>query len=63
MYSTLDIPKHLEKGIEEGILQNTMNIRDLLYSTGNSAQYYVTTSMGKESEKRIDTCVRVTDSL
>ena len=25
--------------------------KDLLYSTGNSAQYYLTTSLGKEFEK------------
>ena len=35
--------------------------RDLLYSTGNSTQYFVMTYMGKESKKRVGT--RVTDSL
>ena len=47
----LDIPKHLEKAREEAVLQHTVDIKDLLYSTGKSAQYYAITSMGKESEK------------
>ena len=35
--------------------------KDLLYSTGNSAQYSVLTLMEKEFEKKIDTCI--TESL
>ena len=32
--------------------------KDLLYSTGNPAQYYITTEMGKEFEKeQIHVCV------
>lgn len=64
MYSALDIPKHVEKGIEEGILQDTMNIVGPAGTAqGSVVVYYVITSMGKESEKRIDTCIRVADSL
>ena len=37
--------------------------KDLLYSTGNSIQYSVITYMGKESEKRMDTCIYITESL
>ena len=37
--------------------------RDLLYSTGNSAQYYVTTYMGKIIWNRIDICICITESL
>ena len=36
--------------------------RDLLYSTGNSAQYSVMAYMGKESKKRVDICICITDS-
>ena len=36
---------------------------ELLYGIGNSAKYSVMTLMGKESEKRIDTCVCITESL
>ena len=31
--------------------------KDLMYSTGNSTQYVITTYMGKESEKWIYVCV------
>ena len=37
--------------------------KDLLYSTGNSTHYSIMTHMGKESKKRIDICVCITDSL
>ena len=37
--------------------------RDLLYSTGNSAQHSVITCMGNESEKRMDMCLCITESL
>ena len=30
---------------------------DLLYSTGNSAQYPILTKMGKELEKELDLCI------
>ena len=36
--------------------------KDLLYSTGNTAQYSVVAYMGKES-KRVDICICITDSL
>ena len=34
-----------------------------LPSTGNSTQYSVMTHMGKESKKRVDICICITDSL
>ena len=34
--------------------------KDLLYSTGNSTQYFVMAYMGKE---RVDICICMTDSL
>ena len=37
--------------------------KDLLYSTENSTQYSVITYMRKESVKRMNTCVCITDSL
>ena len=37
--------------------------RDLLYSTGNSTQYSVMAYTGKESKKRVDICICITDSL
>ena len=37
--------------------------KDLLYSTGNSTQYSVMAYMGKESKKRMDICICITDSL
>ena len=37
--------------------------KDLLYSTGNSTQYFVMAYMGKESKKRVDKCICITDSL
>ena len=37
--------------------------KNRLYSTGNSTQYSVMTYMGKESKKRVDTCICITDSL
>ena len=37
--------------------------KDLLYSTGNSAQYYVVAWMGGEFGGRMDTCVCITESL
>ena len=37
--------------------------KDLLYNTGNSTQYSVMTYMGKESKKRVDICIWITDSL
>ena len=40
-----------------------MTNRDLLYRAGNSTQSSVMTYMGKESEKRVDLCICVTDSL
>ena len=37
--------------------------KDLLYSTGDSTQYSIITYMGKESEKRINACVYISESL
>ena len=37
--------------------------RELLYSTGNSTQYFVITYMGNEAEKRVDQLVHITESL
>ena len=37
--------------------------KDLLYSTGNSTQYSAMTYMRKESKKRVDICICVTDCL
>jgi len=37
--------------------------KDLPYSTGNSAKYYVATYMRKKSEKRINTYIGITESL
>ena len=40
-----------------------MTNKNLLYSTGNSTQCSVLTSMGKEAKKRVDLCIYVTNSL
>ena len=37
--------------------------KNLLYNTGNSTQYSVMACMGKESKKRVDICMCLTDSL
>ena len=37
--------------------------KDLLYSTGNSTQYSVMAYVGKESKKRVDIRICLTDSL
>ena len=37
--------------------------KNLLHSTGNSAQYYVVAWMGGEFGGRMDTCVCITESL
>ena len=37
--------------------------KDQLYSTGNSTQYSVMAYMGKESKKRVDGCICITESL
>ena len=37
--------------------------KDMLYSTGNFTQYSVMAYMGKESKKRLDICIFITDSL
>ena len=37
--------------------------KDLQYSTGNSTQYSVTACTRKESKKRVDICICITDSL
>ena len=37
--------------------------KSLLYSTGNSTQYFTVNYMGKEAKKRVNTCVYITDSL
>ena len=37
--------------------------KDLLYSTRKSTQYSVMAYMGRESKKRVDICICVTDSL
>ena len=37
--------------------------KDLPYSTGNSTHYSVIAYMGKESKKRVDICICITDSL
>ena len=42
---------------------NQITSKDLLYSTENSTQYSVITYMRKESVKRMNTCVCITDSL
>ena len=44
---------HWEIGIDINTLLyvKQINNKDLLYSTGNSPQYYVITYMGKDSEK------------
>ena len=51
-----------EIGIDIYTLMYIYNItkKDLLYSTGNSGQYHVTSEMGKEFEKE---CMRKTQSL
>ena len=38
-------------------------IKNLLYSTDNSAQYYVMTYMGKESKKEWEHVMCITDTL
>ena len=50
-------------GIDIYTLTYIYNItkKDLLYSTGNSTQYSVMGRMGKESEKRVEICIRITD--
>ena len=40
-----------------------MTNENLLYSTGNSTQHSVVTSVGRESKERVDICVCITDSL
>jgi len=37
--------------------------KDLLYSTGNSAQYYVAAWMGGEFGGKMDTYIRMAESL
>ena len=37
--------------------------KDLLYSTGNAAQYSINNLSGKRIWKRIDTCIGITESL
>ena len=37
--------------------------KDLLYSTGNSAEWYVAAWMGGESGGRMDTCIWIAESL
>ena len=37
--------------------------KDLLYSTGNSTQYSIITNMEKESEKKVNVCICITESL
>ena len=37
--------------------------KNLLYSTGKSTQYSVMAYMGKESKKRVDICICITNSL
>ena len=37
--------------------------KDPLCGTGKSTQYSATVYMGKESKKRIDICICITDSL
>ena len=38
-------------------------MKNLMYSTENSTQYSVITYMGKDSEKRRDVYIRITESL
>ena len=44
------------------ILNKIDNLQELLYSTGNSAQYSAITYMRKESEK-MNICICITESL
>ena len=37
--------------------------KSLLYSIGNSTQYFIVNYMGKETKKRVITCVCIPDSL
>ena len=52
-----------EIGIDIYTLLFTKQItnKDLLYRKGNSTQYTVMTYMGKESKKRVDICICITD--
>ena len=54
-----------EIGIDRYTLQyiKYITIKDLLYSTGNSTHYSVMTYREEESEKRVDICTCITDSL
>ena len=54
-----------EIGIDIYTLQYIKQItnKDLLYSTGNSTQYSVMAYMGKDSRKRVNICICITDSL
>ena len=45
------------------ILNKIDNLQELLYSTGNSAQYSAITYMRKESEIIVDICICITDSF
>ena len=40
-----------------------MDNKDLLCSAGNYPQYSVMTYLEKESEKRVNVCIHITDSL
>ena len=54
----------IQKEVKNAEEKNGMyNIILLLYSTGNTTQYSVTTYMGKESKKELGICIHITDSL
>ena len=56
---------HRKVGIDTYTLLYITQItnKDLLYSTGNSTQYSIMAYIGKESKKRVDICICITDSL
>ena len=53
-------PKYLKDNLD--VLKIFTIIKNLLYSTGNPTQYCVMTYMGRESKKRVDICIWLTDS-
>ena len=60
-----DTFKKWETGIDIHALLyiKQMTNKDLLYSTGKSAQSSVVSYMGKEYKKRVDICIYITEAL
>ena len=57
------IVKELEMDMCTLLYLKWITIKDLLYSTWNSAQYYVAAWMGGEFGGRMDTCICMAESL